>query len=155
MRPTLLCRARFHGFSSHARLPHFPALTLNAGADEEFERFLEESGQQQAHRAWADMTSDEEHEDDDDASEGRTSFLETEYSHAYSSDAVAEELACALKIRLTELQLWQQGGRSGKPGFVSFWWCCDGARSSGCPETVRLPQPNALLCAPARSLFRV
>ena len=91
------------------------------------------------------MTSDEEQEDDDDASEGRTSFLETEYSHAYSSDAVAEELACALKIRLTELQLWQQGGRSGKPGFVSFWWCCDGARSSGCPETVRLPQPPFLL----------
>ena len=89
------------------------------------------------------MTSDEEQEEDDDASEGRTSFLETEYSHAYSSDAVAEELACALKIRLTELQLWQQGGRSGKPGFVSFWWCCDGARSSGCPETVRAA-PTAL-----------
>jgi hypothetical protein len=43
----------------------------------------------------------------------------------YSTDALADELAEAIKLRLSELQ----------KETVSFWWCSDGAQSAGCPSS--------------------
>lgn len=106
-------------------------------ADLDFEEFLSNTDQLMD-GAQADAV-------DDTPTVVNDTILETEFSHSFSTDALADELVEAIKLRLSEIQQTRQTGvqsgqiSSSRDSLVRFWWCCDGTTSAGCPTSRDAP----------------
>jgi hypothetical protein len=122
--------------------PHSRCGLLDRRADLDFEEFLSSSGQLV---------------DEQDDARAET-ILETEFLRGFSTDALADELAEAIKWRLSEIEQKAQT-RTQSPGSVRFWWCSDGTKSAGCPSSRDAPvscrmRSDALLTLRLHSEFQ-